>query len=313
MYSHFGLYFTEAHVKQAREQRAREPFQQAWVLLDHYQPPTVVAAIQYLGLRYRFVGDLDAGERALREIESLDVLVDAQQPYIAQVASLAALTQGYEMLCDHPANHGSQSWHDRFMAALEHLEQPYEQLMHVDLVWLNLLHLVAGIILEDSTRFDQAVETFKRVIDHDVHPEGYISKAVHVPEGQENYYGGSLYRMLLTAQALVLTAEAATHAGTDLWQYENRGVSAMTPTPYLLYYYYFPEKWHWETGLALEPVQAFYREHAGLWDIAQRQLFLRDRKVLLDELQPIYDVWGGGLTTLTHGTLEHRRRRGWFG
>lgn len=312
MYPHFGLYFTEAHVRQARENRDREPFRQAWALLDTYQPPAVIAAIQYLGLRYRFVSEEATGEQALHELEGLSTLIDEQQSYIAQVASLVTLAQGLEMFRNHPAWVNQPHWRDHFVAALEQVERSSDTLVHVDLVWLNLLRLVAGIVLEDQARFTAAVEMFQRVVDHDIHPEGYIIRTVDALEEDQSYYENSLYRMLLTAQALVLTAEAASHVGADLWRYENRGVSAMTPTPYLLYYYYYPEKWHWESGLVLEPVQVFYQEHAGLWDIAQRRFPLRDRKTLLAALQPIHDVWGGGLTTLTHGTIE-QRRRGWFG
>jgi hypothetical protein len=119
--------------------------------------------------------------------------------------------------------------------------------------------------------------------------------------------------MLLSTQALILTAEAAAHAGTNLWDFQHRSISAMTPTPYLLYYYYYPEKWRWDVGLEGEDVKALYRRHAGFWEMAQHRAPNRDRKILLDELRPIYDTWGGGLTTLTHCNETAPKRRGLFG
>ncbi len=311
---HCGLYFTSAHIEQARQQREAESIAAAWGLLDTYPAASALVQTQLNGLRYRFAADVPAGEQAVEGLQQLNLAGATGKPFIEQVASVLVQAQIFEMVRDHPAWSQQKHWLTDFADAVQVLQQPLTQLAHVDHLWLNLLNLVSGIVLEQEESFHAAVAIFQRVIDQDIHPEGYILKAVQPGEDEKLYYGDGLYRMLLSAQALILTAEAAAHAGHDLWAYEKRGVSAMTPTPYLLYYYYFPDKWRWDDDLVLEATQALYREHGGLWDMAQQRLISRDRKVLLDELRPIYDVWGGGLTSLTHGlAAEPRKRRGWFG
>lgn len=310
---HCGLYFTRAQIEQARQQREAEPAAAAWGLLDTYPAANALVQAQLNGLRYRFADNMQAGEQAVEGLHQLNPAAGTDKPFIEQVASVVVQAQIFEMVRDHPAWSQQKHWLADFADAVQTLQQPPTQLAHVDQLWLNLLNLVSGIVLEQDSPLQQAVTVFQRVIDHDIHPEGYILKAVQPAEDEKPYYGDGLYRMLLSAQALILTAEAAAHVGHDLWGYENRGVSAMTPTPYLLYYYYFPHKWRWDDDLPLEATQALYREHGGLWDMAQRRVVSRDRKVLLDELRPIYDVWGGGLTSLTHGLpAEQRKRRGWF-
>ncbi len=314
MFHHYGLFFTREHVQQARENRAGDPYAAAWALLDTYQPSDALSQAQHNALRYRFADDVQAGAQAVQGLQRLNIGAPDDRPYIEQAAALVTLAQCFEMLRDHPAWNNQAAWLAAFDARLHTLQRPLDDLPFVDQAWLNTLALISAIVLEREDALQQAVAVFKGIIDHDIHPEGYILKTVQMPAEQQGYYGDGLYRMLLTAQALILAAEAASHVGADLWAYNNRGVSVMTPLPYLLYYYYFPDKWRWDEGLEVEPTQALYRAHAGMWDMAQRQAFSRDRKVLLDELRPIYDVWGGGLTTLTHGgTGEPRKRRGWFG
>jgi hypothetical protein len=224
------------------------------------------------------------------------------------------------MVRDHPAFTRSADWLHRFAGEVDRLGQQGDGLQ-VDRLWLNALNIAASVVLEQEAPFMQAVEVFKHTIRHDVHPEGYLRLAAQGPRGE------SLMRMLLSAQALILTAEIGLHAGEDLWAFNERGVSALTPTPYLLYYYYYPEKWRWDAEsesdqipemgrFSLEPeaVQALYRRHAGLWEMAQHHAWSKDRQVLLHELRPVYDLWGGGLVTLTHGTGDAQRKRfGLFG
>ncbi len=315
MFTHYGLYFTEEHVRQAQQSRTAEPYAAAWALLDTYSPPDDVARAQHGGLRYRFVDDLQAGEAALDALyQAITPTAGQPQTTLTEAATLMILAQSFEMLRDHPARHDQSVWLEAFTTRLYAAQRPLADLPFVDHVWLNTLNLVSSIVLEQEDMFQQAVGVFRQIIDHDIHPEGYILKTVELPETAPHGDGHGLSRMLLSAQALILAAEAASHVGTDLWEYHNRGVSALTPLPYLLYYYYYPEKWRWDEELESEPAEALYRQHAGMWDMAQRRAVSRDRTMLLDELRPIYDVWGGGLTTLTHGgSAEMRKRRGWFG
>ena len=61
--------------------------------------------------------------------------------------------------------------------------------------------------------------------------------------------------------------------------------------------------------MTLENAQALYRRHSGLWEMAQHRHWSQDRQMLLNEIRPVYDLWGGGLVSLTHGTVEPRRKR----
>ncbi len=306
---HAGIYFTDEHIQQAQKNRTSEPYPSAWALLDDIPETDGLTTAQINALRYRFEGDESAGEKTVDLLRRGDINIGEDTIYIEAVAVTLTLAQCFEMVRDHLSFPlaSQAAWLEAFTTRVKQLNQPAYELMHFEHLWLNLLNLVAGIVLEDEDRFQKAVEIYKESIQHDIHPEGYIHKAVDAQDGH------GMYRMLLSAQALILTAEAASHVGENLWAYEYRGVSAMTPTPYLLYYYYFPDKWRWDAPLEKEAAQALYKRHAGFWDMAQRQKPSRDRKILLTELRPIYDVWGGGLTTLTHGGTVETKRRGLFG
>jgi Alginate lyase len=306
---HTGIYFTDEHIQQAQKNRESEPYLSAWARLRDMPESDRLTTAQLNALRYRFESDDDAGEKTVDLLRGGDINIGEDTIYIEAVAVTLALAQCFEMARDHLSfPHASQAaWLEAFTTRVEQLNHPAYDLLHFEHLWLNLLNLVAGIVLEQEERFQKAVEIYKAAIQHDVHPEGYIHKAVDAQDGH------GLYRMLLSTQALILTAEAASHAGENLWAYEYRGVSAMTPTPYLLYYYYYPDKWRWDAPLEKEAAQALYKRHAGFWEMAQRQKPSRDRKILLTELRPIYDIWGGGLTTLTHGGTGEIKRRGLFG
>jgi hypothetical protein len=287
----------------------------AWSLLRQHREMDLLEIIHWNGLRYRFDEDVEAGERAVHLLEHEVIRLPVGGGLIEQAATLMAYAQAFEMLRDHPALRQPQLWLEQFREPVRGTSEPANS--YVAALWANTLILVAGIVLEDETLFGQAVDQFQQVIRSDVHPEGYIRKAA--ADGES---GASLSRMLLAAQALVLCAEAASHAGTDLWDFNLRGVSALTPLPYLLYYYYYPEKWRWdaeieddavpEEGASMldaETVKTLYQRHAGLWEMAQRRKASPDRQKLLEELRPVYDLWGGGLVTLSHGTPPARKKR----
>lgn len=320
---HYGLYFTPDHVKQARDRREVEPLRSAWALLGQSRQSGLLELAQWCGLNYRFNEDAETGERAVNILRQDELTPTGTQSHVAVLAALVTQAQCFELVRDHPAwsKSDQEAWLSRFAAAVNDSNQLDEDPLYVAYLWLNALNMAAAVVLEDESLFHHAVGVFRNCIREDVHPEGYIRKAA---QGQP---GTSLNRMLLSAQALILTAEAATHAGENLFEFNVRGVSALTPTPYLLYYYYYPEKWRWDavtdsndipetenSGLDLETTQALYRQHAGLWEMAQHRSYSKDREMLLAELRPIYDVWGGGLVTLTHGTTGQKSRRfGVFG
>jgi hypothetical protein len=111
-----------------------------------------------------------------------------------------------------------------------------------------------------------------------------------------------LLRQVLVVEALTLMAEAAEHVGVDLWGYSFRGVSVMTAFSYIMYYYFFPDKWRWDVNITNEP----FREYGGFLELVNYHAYPKDLKPLLDDLRPIYDPPGGGLTTLSHGIVRKR-------
>jgi hypothetical protein len=316
---HCGLFFAESHIQQARDQRDLDPFASVWARLRQHKPLDLLSLAQWQGLRYRFDESAEAGERAARILQHDDLMPAHPVSRIEALAAAITQAQVFEMVRDHPAFDRSLDWMQGYAALVDELNRSAGDELYVEQLWMNLLNLVTAILLEQEEAFYQAVDAFKGVIRHDVHPDGYIRRATQGPQGE------SLMRMLLAAQALILTAEAASHAGEDLWTFNERRVSALTPMPYLLYYYYYPEKWRWDaeteggaipdapevghTALEIDSVQALYRRHGGIWEMAQRQTWSQDRQVLLDEIRPVHDVWSGGLVTLTHGTTVPKRKR----
>lgn len=312
---HFGLYFSPAQLDDANTQRSVEPWRSAWDWLDTHPQVDLIAIAQHSSLRYRLLGDLESGQRAI-QILVQDAFQQAAPDSITQIATLMSYAQCFEMLRDHPDFTQQGECLDAFVEQVNALVE--QESGYVLGLWRNSLRLVAAVVLEDEGQFTQAVERFVQVVQTDIHPEGYIRKAIDDTEG-----GGSFYRMLWAMQALILCAEAASHAGQDLWTVNQRGVSILTPLPYLLYYYYLPEKWRWDapnrkagmvpeegqSSLSEIEVQRFVRQHGGIWEMAQRRQYLPDRQDLLDTLRPVFDPLGGGLVTLTHAALMRRQKR----
>ncbi len=308
---HIGLIFTETHIQRARKHKKDAPFFLAWSRLNDYQPQPGLDALLWAGLRYRFNADADAGERGAAQIAS--ILGDIDKPYMVQLREAFTISQVFELLREHPALANAEAWLKQYRDYIAALDQPTESI--VAQLWLAVVHTAAGIVLEDEGWLQVGMDAFKRTIDEDLHPEGYLRRAVIVdPEAE------SLRNQVLCVQALALIAEMAATAGHDLWSYDNRGVSVTTATTYPLYYYFYAEQWRWNgsehrpsEGVAPDEAQAIFRESAGFLEIINGRYDkpLKAVKLILDELRPVYDVYGGGLTTLSHGLLE--KRRGLFG
>lgn len=302
--SHCGLYFTNEHIQQARQAREREPFKTAWAFLLEQEQTEALSAAQWNALRYRFTDDLPAGEQAVRLLLDLDMGMKTGSN-LDSLASAMVLAQMFEMLRDHPAfEAGEQAqWLDAFAALVTDLNNAVPLVTYLESLWLGALNTAAGIVLEREEWFEAGAEVYRQTVRDDIRPEGYLPRAV---EGND---GGSLYRQLLAVKALVLMAEMASHAGLDLWNYASRGVSVMTACAYLFFYYYYPEKWRWEAISELD-TRLLFREHGGFLEMVNRRARPGDVKLMLDDLRPIYDASGGGLTTLSHGLPV---RRGLFG
>ncbi len=302
-FTHCGLYFTPDHIHDAQKYRDRAPLSEAWPLLE--PDAERLAALQRDALRWRFLDDHVAGERAARGLSDgfgMSANDDAAD-YREQLAETITLAQCFEMLRDYSTFSAQNEWLNHFASRVDDLNHPPYAMMHVERLWLGLLNLAAGVVLEDETRLEAGAEVYQQTIQNDVRPEGYIPLAV---DGKD---GGSFQRQMLSVKALVLMAEAASHVDLDLWGYTARGVSVTTASAYLIYYFYYPEQWRWD---ALEPdeAKALFRQEGGWLEILNRHARPKDLKLVLDELRPINDVTGGGLTTLTHAVPA---KRGLFG
>jgi hypothetical protein len=295
---HCGLYFSDEHVQMADKTREREPFQSAWNFLTQQQPKSELARAQLDALRYRFDGSFYAGEQAIALLTN-GLQFDAETRYLDRITTTLAWAQCYEMLRDHPAQ--SSAWLATFADTVEHLNRTVTTGFRS--LWLNALNMGAGVVLEREDLFMMGADAYRGVVSEIIHPEGYLRGEVEQSDGL------GFYRQLRSVQALVLMAEMALQVGEDLWSYEVRGVSVMTAVTYVMYYYFRPDKWRWDDGLE-DVIVPFVRKHAGFWEMVNRHAQPRDLKPLLDDLRPIFDAQGGGLTTLTHGVAT---RRGLFG
>ncbi len=298
---HFGLYFSREHVEVARQHREDPPFEAAWKML-HERAQTGVQHAQWGAIHYRFDDDIIEGEGALKQLMTCARGgFDPDMTFIDALNELLVEAHAFEMLRDHPAMDAATEAEflglfEQHFAYLTTLDTEHS---YVEALVLTLLKFVAGVVLEREALLQQAIDVYERVIREDIHPQGHIPKAVGAKDG------GGLLRQLLTVAVLVLMAEASSLVGFNLWDYSFRGVSLMTAFSYLLYYYYYPDKWRWDPNVTAEP----FREYGGFLEIVNRRAYPKDLKPLLDDLRPVYDAPGGGLTTLSHGVA---RKRGGF-
>lgn len=309
---HGGLTFNQQAVDQARKHNRRVPFQAAWEYLRADAPHDPLACLLWNAQRWRLDGDQAAGMQAAVDLDSHLSVADGASLWEALARSIT-LAQCIELLRDHPA-HQVDTWRTRLDERVIRLNSAPDP-SFVESLWQMALNAAAGVVLEDAARFEGAWSDFRRIVGEGIHPEGYLPQAVErYPEVE------SLTNQLRAVQALVLCAEIARHAGTDLWGYSVRGVSIITATTYPLYYYFYPEKWPWNgeqwkpsDGVPLETAARLFRENSGFLEIVNHHYGARPLKairMILDDIRPVYDVYAGGLTTLTHGVPE---RRGLFG
>lgn len=305
---HTGLYFSAEHIQQALRRKERPPVKEAWALFDNLPPQDIFSGLILNGTRYRFAGDLEAGRVAATGLLAWDwrSVGTEQAASWDDLVATVILMHAFEMVRDHPAFNDTarHDWLARLAGAVAAMnDNALEDVDYVERIWLGLLNMVAGVVLDGEDAFQRGVETYRRAVREDITPDGYITQAVQ---------GGgdtAFLRQLLVVKALVLMAEVGTLAGEDLWQYTVRGVSVTTAAVYLNYYYYFPDKWRWDDG-KVPDVSGLLRQHGGYLEILNSRVHPKDIETILYDLRPFFDVSGGGLTTLTHGAAQ---RRGWFG
>ncbi len=323
---HMGLYFNETQRQYARQHREDDDLISGawrWLLANpgdvigerntpdgetvprHRAKLKGVSAAQADAFRYCFADDHEAGTRVLRYLQQESSLAPRTQ-VLDTLLHLAAVMQTFELVRDHPdAEAVLSGWLDALADALEEVllnpaTNPLEQF------WQMALRVTGGVVLDDEVLFSAGVEAFKQHINAEIHPEGYLRSLTDVPEKL------SFHWHTLGVAALTLAAEAATQAGTDLWAYENRGVGVTTAAAYLVYYYFYPAKWRWDSGLSEANTFTIFERYGAWMEIVTYRGYPRGVELLLDQQRPFYSAYTGGLTTLTHPQTKEKKRRGWF-
>ena len=302
---HAGIYYNAGQIQLAQEHRNSEPIAAATHFLAHTTGETPLASAQLAGLRYQFLGDDASG------LHAVDLLQQAAPRAMAAstleaTRSLLGWLSVLESVRTHPAWADLQSpWFESLSKQLTSIPRPNDATLLEEL-WAGALDIGAAIVLEEESLFDRGAGIYRRAIEQYIHPEGYLKGMVDADDATATYH-----LQVSGTCALVLMAEMAEHAGVDLWSVNNRGVTPLTATTYLLYYYYYPEKWKWEDNLTAEMTNALMKTEGAFIEIINRRHPLRGGDILLDELRPLFGVYCGGLTTLTHGIPAPQKKKRW--
>jgi hypothetical protein len=303
--THCGLYFDESAIAHAHSMATTEPYASAFAFLNQpYTSVDMLSLAMFRAFRWRILADDAAGQAVCLSLQSGHLFppVKADALFHHHARTALACAQLLEMARNHP--HFSYDVLTAWQAQIEPLlNAPTVGL--VDQAWQIVLSLACGVVLEDDQRYQAALHQLKQVIETELHPEGFIPNLV------QNSKGGALIRQGLVAQALVLGAQLATVVGDEVWQYEVRGVSVKTPAIYAVAYYEYPASWKWDTPPTTEEVEAFFAERFGFFEMLNRNMRQSVMLPTLKKIRPIFDPYGGGLTTLTHATA-HVARQGWF-
>ncbi|MCY4069791.1 MAG: alginate lyase family protein [Chloroflexi bacterium] len=295
-----GLFHRAEHLALARDNREREPVASALRLLERRDEDPLKAA-HLAALRYQILADRSAAETAIEQLGSVDVaageIVDQ-----ARCKSLLGWLSVAAMLRQH-ANWQALETEivPAYVAAVSNMTAAYDPL---DELWQGATQLATGIVFGHESFRQMGASAYRKGVDHVIHPEGFLKGIVDVESIEPTYA-----RQVSGACALVIMAEMATHAGLDLWSYDNRGVSPVTATTYLLYYYYYPEHWRWSDDLSPDDTAAVVAGEGAFIEMVNRRHPLRGVEQLLAEMRPMFCGYGGGLTTLTHGLAPPKKRR----
>jgi len=305
-FTHYGLFFTEAHLQRAQKARDKAPFTKAFAILDT-EHPDPLAEMLLKGYRYR-LGDKNAGEKAREALSAWLVDTHSSDLWVYMRQSILA-GQVIELIRPLLTANIMEHWIDNTIIMLKtETDATHEH------IWQGVVRMSLGIVAELEDDVENATTLYKQVIDDLLHPEGYIPKIVD----HHNEVTSFTYQ-LQASQGLALMAEMAKHIGIDLYSYNKRGVSVTTACAYPLYYYFYPEKWRWSgdkyrpsEGVPEATAKQLFRDHAGFLEIIAEHYkpALKAIQMIHDDLRPTFDPFGGGLTTLTHAPAP---RRGLFG
>ncbi len=301
--THYALYYNAEQAANAQKNAKRTPFKSAFEQLQRITSLDLTESAVVYSQQWRITENNAAAQKAAALLPDL-LNAPLHDNLQRSAAAFAALIQVFESLRGDiltAADEGriSDALRDRI-----HAINQYPPADYAAEAWRALANTAAGIALADETLFTHGTNAYRAVIDNDIHPDGYLPKVVEKPNGYLN--------TLLTVQALTLNAEAARHAGVDLWHYNNRGVSIVTAALYPLYYYFYPEKWKWGEPLTLEEVHPHFASHGAYLEMLNLHIGRPTKAIdlILNDRRPLFDTFGGGMTTLTHAPIL---RRGLFG
>ncbi|MBC8170222.1 MAG: alginate lyase family protein [Anaerolineae bacterium] len=307
-FQHYGLFFAPAQVAAAQKYAKREPYQLAWEQL--HQPPLAdpISALLWEAFRYRFDEDKAVGAQAAEQLLN-DLQVAPAASFLDQMMVLLVRAQIFELVRDHPAATEAlqDRWLLKFGQQIEHLNETQPS-TYVEQIWLALLKMAAGVVLEHEDLIQDSAAFYRQVIETAIHPRGYL-----LPLTESTAETG-LQHTLLALKGLVLLAECGQQIGLDLWQYSQRNVSLVTAGLYPLYYYFYPEKWQWTDGLDQPEAERLFRLHGSYLEPLNRHIGKPTRAIdlILKDLRPVVDVQGGGMLTLSHGVVIGRGPFGLF-
>ena len=295
-----GLYFSAQQLQLARENRDQALIRDAIALLESPRQAALETAA-LTALRWQFTGDDNFARSAAHLLQRADL-----------DASLARDRHGCQMLLAWLSSlsmlRGHESWrtlHDRYAAIFASAAADgHETDSPLDALWLGALQLGAGIVFQraDATAAGQAA--YRRAVDQIIHPEGFLKGITDVDDADDTYAA-----QVSGSCALTLMAEMAAHASLDLWSHDSRGVTPVTASAYLLYYYFYPERWKWSDNLTRGETVRVMREQGAFIEMVHRHSPLRGAEQLLAEMRPLFSPMAGGLTTLTHSQSPARKRR----
>jgi hypothetical protein len=256
---------------------------------------------------YRFFNDEAAGKRARDALQSLGLEFGTST--LTGVYHAINASQLHEMVYPLWDGGARGAWLGQYITHTDLLLRESDD--YVVQAWQMLLRIVRGILTDDHALFEQGASAYRAIIDQHIHPDGYIK-----PIAQEKTRA-TYRRMMQTTAALTFAAEAAAVAGVDLWSYEFREVGVHTAASYVVFYYFYPEKWHWSQALTADDTQAAFADVGAFVEITSHRAYANGVEILLDEQRPIFsDV--GGLTSLTHFETQaspqqtRKKRGGWF-
>lgn len=326
---HIGLYFGQSHIKLTQEQHKKHSdLQIAWQWLlaesgevvSEIKPknkrdkvrtitkPTLDRAGQAIeaAFRYRFLDDDSEAEKAIAILQ--DSLKFYQRETLLETIQ-ATLTAAHCFEMTREQFKEAEQWLNEFASFTDTLLKGAVDAPTLEQLWLIPLQVVRAIILEDEAQFEAGTALYRQAVDELIHPEGYLKLIV-----QDEKDAVKAYRdMTLACAALVLAAEAATQAGDNLQAYQNRDVSPNTAATYLVYYYFYPEKWQWGEGLTQTDTERIFRDYGAWLEIIAHYQMPRGAEILLDQQRPFFNASIGGLTTLSHLKTQTKKRWRLFG